>query len=217
MTSVSPAPAPIAANATGANSIHPLNRKWEIFYDRRPPKQSQPQQQTVTNFDEYTEKLKSISKISSVEEFWTVFNYIPIPSEIADNSSLYFFHEGITPAWESIPAGGIWTFSTKTYDNTLIQYNDSWQNIILGLIGEQLPEESLADHICGIELTVKKTKYSKLALWMDTTEEEVCMDVGKWFAELIPRIGYNSKVAFKSNDDLIKGGRSEPKYLISNN
>lgn len=207
MSSVSPAPAPIPS----ISSVHPLNRNWEIFYDRRPPKQPQ-QQQTIINVDEYTEKLKSISKVSSVEEFWTVFNYIPTPSEIADGSSLYFFHEGITPAWESIPLGGIWTYSAKTFDNTLLSYNESWQDIILGLIGEQLPDETLADHICGIELTIKRTKFSKLALWMDTTDEEICMAVGRWFSGLIPKLG--GKIAFRSNDDLIKGDRGGPKYVI---
>lgn len=213
MTSVSPAPpTTISAGNPGTNSIHPLNRKWEIFYDRRPPKQVQ-QQQTITNVDEYTEKLKSISKVGSVEEFWTVFNYIPTPSDIADGSSLYFFHEGVTPAWESNLSGGIWTYSVKTTESTLFQYNDSWQNIILGLIGEQLPDESLADHICGIELTVKKTKYSKLALWMDTTDEKICHEVGKWFSELVPLRG-GGRLPFRTNDDLIKGGRGEPKYFI---
>lgn len=202
----SSSPAPAAA----ATVIHQLNRNWEILYDRRPPKQQQGPT-PIANVDEYTEKLKSISKVSSVEGFWTVFKYIPTPSEIADNSSLYFFHEGITPAWESIEGGGVWTYSSRTNDETLKQYDDAWQNIVLGLIGEQLPSDELADHICGIELTVKKTKFSKLSLWMNTTDEKICIAAGKWFSELIALRG---KFAYRTNDDLIKGGRSDPKYLI---
>jgi len=157
--------------------LHPLKYKWTLWYDV-PDKTSKV----------WATNMKAVITVSSVEDFWRMYNNIARPTELLDRgSSIYnFFKEGITPTWED-PAntkGGRWSFQIKEKGNL----DKMWCYLLLAAVGEQLePEDS--NLVCGCVFNVKKvhgkntrekTEVIRLSLWCRNHEgnEERIKQIG---------------------------------------
>ena len=83
-----------------SNQQHSLNDNWTLWYD--PPQ----------NPSEWKDLTTSLSTISTVEEFWQLYNCIKSPTNLNEGSNYHLFKKNIKPTWEDSANenGGKWSF-----------------------------------------------------------------------------------------------------------
>ncbi|KAG0016464.1 Eukaryotic translation initiation factor 4E type 3 [Podila clonocystis] len=122
----------------------PLKNDWVFWHDK-----------FVANATpaEYTENLKEISDVSTVQTFWSVYNNITGPERLSLRCSLHFIHKGVKPLWEDPKNehGGAWNFRTAKADTAFV-----WRELLMALIGEQF-EDTIAkeDQIFGLSVSAR--------------------------------------------------------------
>ena len=97
--------------ATQAPTLHPLQSRWS-FWEHRRNKATGPGD-TPTNSDaSYLAGIQQLCSVSTVEEFWQAFTYLPLPSNFFFDGSIRhdfvdrsvegfsIFREGVQPMWE---------------------------------------------------------------------------------------------------------------------
>ena len=91
--------------------------------------------------------------IRTVEEFWSFFNHLKVPSELDKDTAAnyHFFRTGIKPMWEDSANknGGKWVVSFNKGDAEL--FDRTWMLLLMGLVGEELDPTM---QICGIVVSV---------------------------------------------------------------
>lgn len=122
----------------------PLKHNWVFWHDK-----------FVANATpaEYTENLKEISDVNTVQTFWSVYNNITGPERLTLRCSLHFIHKGVKPLWEDPKNehGGAWNFRTAKGDTAFV-----WRELLMALIGEQF-EDTIApgDEIFGLSVSAR--------------------------------------------------------------
>mmetsp|Transcript_25569 Transcript_25569/g.31489 ORF Transcript_25569/g.31489 Transcript_25569/m.31489 type:complete len:265 (+) Transcript_25569:152-946(+) len=117
----------------------------------------------------YENSIKQIAKVSTVEEFWSIYNHLNRPNELPTTTDYHFFRDGIKPTWEdpSNAKGGKWIVRLRK--GLASRY---WEEIVLALIGCQftgLPHSE----VCGAVVSIR---YSEdiVSVWNKTaTDREV--------------------------------------------
>merc|ERR1719229_1021803 len=130
----------------------------------------------------------------TVQEFWSVWNGVPQPSELLDNKrffrqqisnapvpidALMIFRNGIEPQWEdkANTNGGHFQIQLKPPSGGG-QIDEYWNNLVLAMIGETM---EAGQHVTGVRLVDKLTGKGKvtdairLELWYHSknTQQEV--------------------------------------------
>merc|ERR1712007_397861 len=111
----------------------------------------------------------------TAQDFWSIWNGIPQPSELLDGKRLMreqasgtaspidaimIFREGIQPEWEDVAnaQGGHFQISLKPTAGGG-QIDEYWNNLVLGMVGESLE----ASHtITGVRLVDKLSNKGKV-------------------------------------------------------
>lgn len=146
---------------------HPLQNKWTLWYlesDRS--KSWEELQNEITSFD-------------TVEDFWSLYNHIKLPSEIKIGSDYSLFKKGIRPMWEdeANKKGGRWVITLVRRRNDL---DNLWLDVLLCLIGESFEH---SDQICGAVVNIR-TKADKISIWTaDGQNQEAAMEIGRKLKE----------------------------------
>eukprot|EP00835_Amoeboradix_gromovi_P002702 NODE_158_length_16653_cov_0.456929.p8 type:complete len:203 gc:universal NODE_158_length_16653_cov_0.456929:10706-10098(-) len=123
--------------------LHPLTNSWVLWY------------QPVNDFD----SLQKVVEITTVEEFWSVFNNLRQLENMDDKTSLYFFKEGIRPAWEEKKNKG-------RLKGSLIKGRDCkgvYQQILMHCVGESYKD---MDDINGVAICVRKNRSCRVDVWL---------------------------------------------------
>jgi translation initiation factor 4E len=172
---------------------HSLQNTWCLWVNMsNPSKKSQKQDWTSNN--------TNVHSLSTVEEFWCLYNNINGPSCLG-NGDVSFFKKGIVPAWEdeSCSSGGRWVVKLeKVRPETM---DETWLQLILALIGEQTFEETDNDLVCGAVLSSRAKGTSKLALWMKTTQKDPVARVGSKYVDILRNTlvgGGSDQVSFEN-------------------
>jgi len=131
----------------------PLNDPWTLYIDHI----TTDTQQTV---EDYTSNLTKIYKITTIENFWQVFNNIPAPSFLPPNYSFHLMRGDRRPVWED-PANadaGYWKMKCVKSKGNLV-----WQELVLAAIGEQFTEMGSnksvgneTDQVVGISISIRE-------------------------------------------------------------
>jgi len=159
----------------------------------------------------WKESMKQLCSFSTIEDFWRYFNHIPRPSEVFfDGESkkrvgptgkiieeYSLFKKGIEPEWgdPKNKTGGEWFFRSHLEPDML---NLSWQNLVLGVVGETIEDPSVGTHINGARVVDKGKHYPvfKIELWIDTKDPTVREKLRVRLAEAISSgLPPNSKLA----------------------
>jgi len=124
---------------------HPLENNWNFLFKKK------------SDTDSWNSEFKKIAKISYVEDFWAVYNAIPIPSLLPPGNEYYFFKTGISPDWgdPKVKNGGRWYIETNCG-----RADQIWESLLLACVGFQFE----VDGLCGISLNVK-SKTIKIFIW----------------------------------------------------
>jgi len=114
----------------------------------------------------YETSIRTISSVSTVEEFWEVYDFLKRPNDLPTTTDYHFFRDGIKPTWED-PGnlkGGKWII--RLPKGLASRY---WEEIILALIGCQFTGVPVTE-LCGAVLSVR---YSEdiLGVWNRTATD----------------------------------------------
>eukprot|EP00993_Chasmostoma_nieuportense_P004239 NODE_4920_length_722_cov_53.184874_g4757_i0.p1 GENE.NODE_4920_length_722_cov_53.184874_g4757_i0~~NODE_4920_length_722_cov_53.184874_g4757_i0.p1 ORF type:complete len:209 (+),score=34.66 NODE_4920_length_722_cov_53.184874_g4757_i0:60-686(+) len=184
---------------------HPLWCRWSLWYDAT--KRNSPRQ-------DWQDNLKQIYTFDTIEDFWSVYNNIHSPSQMAYGANYHLFKHGITPTWEHISnaRGGKWTISVPR--KWRAQLDTFWTFLSLALIGENFKE---GDAICGAVVSLRKSN-DRISLWTsDAYNEEQCLSLGRQMREFLNLQSTDLKLIYQAHADAVQNDCSygnTPLYFI---
>eukprot|EP00559_Dactyliosolen_fragilissimus_P004065 CAMPEP_0184860558 /NCGR_PEP_ID=MMETSP0580-20130426/5422_1 /TAXON_ID=1118495 /ORGANISM="Dactyliosolen fragilissimus" /LENGTH=281 /DNA_ID=CAMNT_0027357705 /DNA_START=709 /DNA_END=1555 /DNA_ORIENTATION=+ len=114
----------------------------------------------------YENSIKQVAKVSTVEEFWSIYDYLIRPNDLPTTTDYHFFRHGIKPTWEDPQnqRGGKWIVRLRK--GLASRY---WEEIILALIGCQFT--GIPDgEVCGAVVSIR---YSEdiVSVWNRTASD----------------------------------------------
>jgi len=180
---------------------HPLQNSWTLWFFKNDKGRS------------WEENQKPIITISSVEDFWSLYNHVVVASRLPPGSDYSLFKEGISPDWEDPrnKAGGRWIINMDKRRRA--EYLDmSWLEIMFYLIGEQADQH--AHQVNGAVVNVR-AKGDKLGVWLaDASQPDSVVRIGKMIKE---RLGTDpvQTIGFTAhNDEKVGPGSSSRKFYL---
>lgn len=161
-------------------TITPLQQAFTFWYMRRGKgvvKQSEEEKEkeaipsgsvSVNPSNPYESSIRDVATVHSVEEFWSVYDFLVRPNELPTTTDYHFFRKGIKPTWEDAAnaRGGKWIVRLKK--GLASRY---WEEVILGLIGCQFTGIP-ADEVCGAVVSIR---YSEdiVSIWNKTNDRDI--------------------------------------------
>ncbi|KAL0079776.1 translation initiation factor eIF 4e-like domain-containing protein [Phycomyces blakesleeanus] len=146
------------------NVKHPLQNTWTLWFDN-PGKKA--------NTQSWSQNLKEIVSIDTVEDFWGVYNNISKVNHLEISSNFHFFKKGVRPEWEDPMNAEGGKFGIQFPRNrTGEAINDYWLHLLLAMIGEQFAKE---DEICGAIVSVRKF-FFRVSLWVKHSEKNETLE-----------------------------------------
>jgi len=161
---------------------HPLKNAWTLWLFSK--------DKTKT----WEENQRPIITVTTVEDFWSLYNRIEVASRLPPGSDYSFFKEGIFPDWEDPKnqKGGRWIIQ-----NVNVDYLDTcWLEIIFFMIGEVAGD--VADQITGAAVNIRmKPSKNKMAVWVsDASDPNSVIRIGKM---LKGKLGLKSPSSIRFN------------------
>jgi len=162
---------------------HPLQNAWTLWFFKNDKART------------WEENQRPIITVTTVEDFWSLYNHIEVASRLPPGSDYSLFKEGIFPDWEDPrnQPGGRWMINVDRRQRTEL-LDTYWLEIIFFLIGEH------ADHhafqVNGAAVNVR-AKGDKLAVWLaDASQSDSILRIGKMVKERLgidpeQTIGFN--------------------------
>jgi len=167
---------------------HPLNTEWTLWWDFSYNNSS----------DNWEKNLKQLATITTVEEWWGVYNQIPKASELPPNGNLSLFRKGVRPVpHDSINMGG-GEYIVRNFEDC--SFDDVWMRSVLFCIGEVSPKDY--NLVVGTHVAVKKTQKT-ITMWITTTEKKDLTTVkrlGKLYKEQIGLGARKMRLPFRPHD-----------------
>jgi len=180
---------------------HPLHNSWTLWFFKNDKGRS------------WEENQKPIITVSTVEDFWSLYNHVVVASRLPPGSDYSLFKEGISPDWEDPrnKAGGRWIINLDKRKRA--EYLDTyWLEIMFYLIGEQADQHSY--QVNGAVVNVR-AKGDKLGVWLaDASKPDSVVRIGKMIKE---RLGSDpvQTIGFTAhNDEKVGPSRSSKKFYL---
>jgi len=166
---------------------HPLQNAWTLWFFKNDKSRT------------WEDNQRPIITVTTVEDFWALYNHIETPSNLPAASDYSLFKEGIFPDWEDPrnEDGGRWIINLekkKRQENL----DNHWLNVLFFLIGEHA--DAHAQLINGAVVNVRN-KGDKIAVWLAEAgglkadeEEEGVVKIGRMVKEklnLTDKMGFN--------------------------
>eukprot|EP00035_Acanthoeca_spectabilis_P035021 m.32077 g.32077 ORF g.32077 m.32077 type:complete len:200 (+) comp7005_c0_seq1:902-1501(+) len=165
-----------ASEGPDQSAKHPLQNTWVLYFD------GGVYYNKMKKFTTWHESLQKVATISSVEDFWGVFNNIPPPVALPGGANYYFFKEQCYPEMENEAnrAGGKWQVITGQKNGPREKLNDVFLDLAMMMVGEQFDGEDNGD-ICGA-VVQNRPKGDRVAIWTSNAANgERVMRIGQKF------------------------------------
>ena len=110
---------------------HPLQNAWTLWFFKNDKARS------------WEENQRPIITVTTVEDFWSLYNHIEVASRLPAGSDYSLFKEGIFPDWEDPrnAPGGRWMINVDKRQRS--DYLDTyWLEILFFLIGEHADQHA---------------------------------------------------------------------------
>ena len=180
---------------------HPLQNAWTLWFFKNDKSRS------------WEENQRPIITVTTVEDFWSLYNHIEVASRLPAGCDYSLFKEGIFPDWEDArnAPGGRWMINVDKRQRS--EFLDTyWLEILFFLIGEHAGEFS--QHITGGAVNVRG-KGDKVAIWLADAEEiNPIIKVGEMMKE---KLGMYSmqKIGFSvHSEEKARGRDAKPRYYV---
>lgn len=122
-----------------------LHSSWTLYLDKTP--------KSGVSLKNYTQNLTKIYKISTIEEFWQVFNNIPAADHLPNCYSFHLMRGDRQPIWEDPLNKNGGYYKLKCHRNFT---NHVWRELVLAVVGEQfLNTTDDSDSIVGISVSLR--------------------------------------------------------------
>lgn len=118
----------------------------------------------------YESNVKVIATVSTVEEFWSVYNYLVRPNELSQSTDYHFFRAGIKPTWEDPynEKGGKWII--RLPKGLASRY---WEEMLLAFVGQQFQVPD--GEVCGLVISIR-AKDDILGIWTKNASDKDNID-----------------------------------------
>lgn len=128
---------------------------------------SQDDQKNI-NQEEYTEMVKEVAEIKTLDEFVQIFSYLKKPHDSANGMEISLFKNGIKPVWESEEhkEGGKVNLKLKKENSNIV-----WDEVVLNFVTDSFPYVSNED-ITGVLFSVKNN-FTVVQVWFKTFNSQV--------------------------------------------
>ena len=133
-----------------------------------------------TSEKEYKAQIKKLAQFETLEDFWSIFQYLKKPDDFKQPIELQLFKEGITPMWEdenNKNGGRIALKLRKEYSNLV------WEELIFAFIGGYFSKE-IKDDINGLVINCKKD-FNTLQIWTKSFTDEVTSGIEKNIRDIL--------------------------------
>ncbi|KAI9336220.1 translation initiation factor eIF 4e-like domain-containing protein [Zopfochytrium polystomum] len=172
---------------------HALHRRWTLWFDAQVKKATQAN---------WHDNLKKVVTISTVEDFWGVYNNIIKASQIAFGSNYHLFKEGVQPMWED-PAnanGGKWVAQIQKAQKR--DLDQLWLNTMLACIGEMFEDSS---EVCGAVVSVRRHA-DRLSLWTASYKSETrVVGIGNHWKSIL---AIDDKIGYQAHSEAMQANSS---------
>ncbi|XP_068156634.1 eukaryotic translation initiation factor 4E1-like [Drosophila tropicalis] len=169
---------------------HPLQNTWTMWYLENDRNKS------------WEDMQNEITSVEFVENFWSLYTHIKLPSEIKMGSDYSLFKKGIRPMWEDAAnkQGGRWLITVnKSSKNEL---DNLWLDVLLCLIGEGFDN---ADEICGAVVNIRN-KNNKISIWTaNGKNEKAALEIGQKLRQAL-HLGRHTLQYQLHKDSMVKQG-----------
>jgi len=179
---------------------HPLQNKWTLWYYEN------------DRANTWEKNQKEIASFDTVEDFWSLYNHIKLPSEIRQGCDYSLFKAGIRPMWEdeANKLGGRWLINLDRKQRTA-ELDRFWLDIILCLIGEAF--ENSKD-VCGAVVNIR-AKGDKIGVWTaNANHKEEVEEIGRKLKDRL-RIKQKDTIGYQVHKDTMDKAGSTTKYLYT--
>jgi len=162
---------------------HPLQNAWTLWFFKNDKSRT------------WEENQRPIITVTTVEDFWSLYNHIEVASRLPPGADYSLFKEGIFPDWEDPrnQDGGRWiiTLEKRQKEKFLDSY---WLEIIFFLIGEHGDQDAF--QVNGAVVNIRG-RTDKLAVWLaDAAQHESVMRIGRMIKQ---RLGIDSNTTIGFN------------------
>merc|ERR1712215_30928 len=180
---------------------HPLQNAWTLWFFK------------IDKARTWEENQRPIITVTTVEDFWALYNHIEAASRLPPGSDYSIFKEGIFPDWEDPrnQAGGRWIINVDTRQRTEL-LDMYWLEIIFFLIGEHADHN--ASQVNGAVVNVR-AKGDKLAVWLADAQPDAILRIGKIIKERLgidpeKTIGYH----IHNEEKIRQSSASKRKFFV---
>jgi len=148
---------------------HPLQNAWTLWFFKNDKART------------WEENQRPILTVTTVEDFWSLYNHVSLASNLPPGSDYSFFKEGIFPDWEDEKngPGGRWMINSDRQQRGDV-LDTHWLEILIFLIGEQA--EVHASKVNGAVVNLR-AKGDKLGVWLADTAADSVLRVGRMVKE----------------------------------
>ncbi|KZV93117.1 eukaryotic translation initiation factor 4E [Exidia glandulosa HHB12029] len=178
------------ACADPAAAKHPLRQSW-VFWFRQ---QRAPGNKIIN----YEEGIKRVASVSSVESFWALWTHLRPPSAVQPTTDYMLFHSGVRrPVWEDPlnAAGGKWILRLRKGVADRL-----WEDLIIGVIGDQFDAASDDSELCGCTISVRPTE-DIISVWHKTTSDPKAVERMRDTIRRVLGLPAATVMDYKSNND----------------
>lgn len=111
---------------------HPLQYSWSFWYLSPNEEMS------------WSMRLQKLASVSTIEDFWSVYNWVDAPSEMKCGADFSLFKEGILPDWSDLAnaRGGRYIVKCSKEET-----DDMWKEILMALVGHTFGDGELFETV----------------------------------------------------------------------
>lgn len=189
-------------NTIDMSNPHKLHRSWTLYYT--PPVETKTSKGPLDT-DAWSNLLKKVTTVNTVEEFWLLFNSIKTPLNLTIGASYHLFADNIQPEWEDVANkdGGRWSINIRRNSDSINDVDDKWINMCMYCIGEL---NDYSQYINGVVVSAKNRDI-RLQIWTKQGDNEsVQLNIGrniKQVCKVNDRIDYNLHFSKSRSADYI--------------
>ena len=129
---------------------HPLQHDWTFWYFFHQEDRS------------WSQSLEALVTVSTIEDFWSVINWVESPSSIKTGSDFSMFKRGIMPDWSDKANQGGGRCIVRCQKE---EVDTMWTELMMALIGQKFVDPENDDKINGSVVSIRRRE-DKIAIWV---------------------------------------------------